>query len=375
MNCKFNNMKIYNLLLILTLTILQISSIQLESNSKAVANASASAGANAGAAAGAAASASAASATANTHSHSHAHAHSHSHAHAHAHAHAHGHSHIHGHPVVHSYAPKTCVTAPASPLGPNRPNGPLGPNRPSGVCGARRPYGPLGPSVPTYPSLPCHRCNGPHRYPRDYYPFYPQHVYPNHYQTHHHPRSYPYSPWRRPMHPLRNRLPFPIHPKAGDLLPGLAPGMSYLMILENTSFSLEAAQSSQSVYLSKYSNNRYEEWSLEKYTHQTQEYYRIKNVSTGYYLAIHPITGHAVGYSVTLISSQEVKKTTRSSWKIVRHRNGSYSMISVQHNLSLSYSEKSESKLILRPYASLPCQNFYFYDCALCRRRMLGMSK
>ena len=150
--------------------------------------------------------------------------------------------------------------------------------------------------------------------------------------------------------------------------------MTYLMILENTSMSIEVGQSVKSVHLRKYGNRRGEEWSLEKYTYEKKEYYRIKNTFTGKYLAINPVTGQTVSYTVTLVSSHEVRRSMRASWRIVRNRNGSFSMISVQNNLSLSYSEKSKTKLVLRSYASLPSQHFYFYDCALCRRKMLGMA-
>ena len=179
------------------------------------------------------------------------------------------------------------------------------------------------------------------------------------------------TPWRRPVHPMRSRFPFPIRPSPRDILPRLAPGMTYLMILENTSLSVEVGQSVKTVRLSKYQNRKGEEWSLEKYTYEKKEYYRIKNTFTGKYLAINPVTGQTVTYTITLVSSHEVRRSMRGSWRIVRNRNGSFSMINVQSNLSLSYSEKSRTKLTLRSFASLPSQHFYFYDCALCRLSLI----
>ena len=314
------------------------------------------------------------------------------------HSSAHG-NHYHGHyHHGHHHYPKKCISSPKSPLSPNnpkhpkspkspnspnspnnpqrpnnpndpqKPNNPMtphGPCRPSGPRGhLSKPYAPSGPQFPMrpmYPSLPCQGEQGPYYDINHYYPFYPQ------------PPNYSYR--RPPVHPMIKKLPFPIRPSESDIIRGLFPGMTYIMVLENSSMTLEVRKSEKKVYLRKYKNNNGEEWSLEKFTYEKNEYFRIKNTFTGEYLAIHPCTGAVVGYRITMVSEYEAKRSEKAAWKIVRNRNGSFSMINVVQNLSLSYSEKSSNKVTLKTFAHLPSQHFYFYDCKKCRKKLIGMMK
>lgn len=174
---------------------------------------------------------------------------------------------------------------------------------------------------------------------------------------------------------MRQLVPFPIRPTPRDIIPRIVPGLNYLLVLENSAFSLEHTKTDRKVHLRKYRNYKGEEWSLEKFVHEQTEYYRIRNSFTGQYLAIDPYSGAVVGYRITMVSEFEAKRSKRASWKIIRNRNGSFSMVNVERNLSLTYSEKSKTKVTLQVFSYLPSQCFYLHDCRKCRRKLIGMMK
>ena len=111
----------------------------------------------------------------------------------------------------------------------------------------------------------------------------------------------------------------------------------------------------------QYNNSLYSEWKFESFHRESRMFYRIKNVITGLYLAIDPLSGASVGYRLILTEEHQVVHSHRSSWEVVRNRNGSFSMISVYKRLSITYSYEIKTRLDLQVYANLPSQHSVSY--------------
>lgn len=180
--------------------------------------------------------------------------------------------------------------------------------------------------------------------------------------------------YRPHHHSLRRILPFPIYPTSTDILREFDLGLDYLIVSENTSFTMFASDSLQQIMFHQYSNSPFSEWRFESYTRESQVYYRIRNVYTGMFLAIDPYTGASVGYRLILTTEERLVQSVRASWEVVRNRNGSFSIVSLYERLSITFSYEVRSRLELQVFAGLPSQHFFFYDFDTCRRRALGQA-
>ena len=169
-------------------------------------------------------------------------------------------------------------------------------------------------------------------------------------------------------------MPFPIYPSRADILQSLNLNLNYLIVSENTSFTLFASQLSRQIIFHQYNNSDYSEWRFESFEHESVVYYRIKNSITGMYLVIDPLSGAGVGYRLTLTMEKSVVHSQRASWQIVRNRNGSFSFINAFESLSITYSYEVKTRLVLRPFANLPTQHYYFYDFLKGRGLLIGQS-
>ena len=125
----------------------------------------------------------------------------------------------------------------------------------------------------------------------------------------------------------------------------------------------------------KYSSSSYSEWRLEQFSSQSESYYRLYNVRSGMYLALYKSSSAQSGYIVRLTKKTTIIESKRVAWRVIHHKNGSYSIVSAVSEVSLSYSKTETLHIQVSAYRNLKCQHFYFHDYRKCKKNFLGSSK
>ena len=124
------------------------------------------------------------------------------------------------------------------------------------------------------------------------------------------------------------------------------------------------------VMLEDYQSGLLSDWSFERVYEEESIYYRIRSVRTGLYLVPQRESRHS--YYLSLSELEESYEYSFSLWRVVKNRNGSFSIVNRKLKMALSYSEHSFSHLVLKPFEHLSCQCFFFYNWNQCMNKMLG---